>query len=108
MSRYKEHRPETLHNCIICGIETRTQRHHCVPRNALKSMGIKGTNNEINLVNVCGERDNDCHNYLDLKAINEHLFWSNGRLVSLDRVDGSTYILVHNQLPERRKKYYRR
>lgn len=105
MSRNKEHRPPNLHECVICGIETRTERHHCVPKNALKPIGIKGTNNETNLVNVCGQRDNDCHEVLDQKAIRERLFWNGEEFVPISQMPKETYVDIsrHNKMPKRRR-----
>jgi len=105
MSRNKE-RPTTLHTCVICGIETRTERHHCVPRNALKTIGVKGTDNEMNLVNVCGEKDNDCHEILDQKAIRERLFWKDGEFVPISQMPKECYVNInkYNEMPKTRRR----
>lgn len=105
MSRSKEHQPE-LHTCVICGIETRTERHHCVPKNALKPIGIKGTNNEANLVNVCGPKDKDCHLKLDQMAIRKRLFWRDGEFVPISEMPKETYVEIgrYCDMPKRRKR----
>lgn len=103
-----ERHPVILHTCEICGIQTRTEQHHCVPRNALRPMGIKGTNNEDNLVNVCSNRDNDCHEVLDQKAIHERLFWNGEGFVPLSQMPEDTYVITnrYNRMPSTRR-YHR-
>lgn len=106
MSRGKEHQPPNLHTCAICGIETRTEKHHCVPRNALKGIGIKGTNNEINLVDVCGPKDKDCHEQLDQMAIRKRLFWNGEEFVPLSQMPPETYVEIsrYSDMPKRRRR----
>ena len=100
----KEHRIH-LHTCVICGLETQTERHHCVPKRALQPQGIKGTDNPVNLVNVCSNGDNDCHEVLDQKAIRERLFWNGEGFVPISQMPKETYVEVsrYSQMPRVRR-----
>lgn len=62
-------RQEQNNICADCGCEVRKlQVHHIEPR----CQG--GSNQRFNLIGLCGEMDNDCHEKWDRLALNEHIY----------------------------------
>ena len=65
----EEIRKEQDYHCADCGIETkRLEIHHIEPR----CQG--GSNNRVNLIALCGEWDNDCHEKWDRLALDQHIY----------------------------------
>lgn len=59
-------RQEQDNCCADCGIKVRRlEIHHIIP----KCQG--GTNERVNLIGLCGERDNDCHEKWDYLALHQ-------------------------------------
>jgi len=62
-------RKEQNNICADCGIQTRKlEVHHIKPR----SQG--GTSERVNLIGLCGEQDNDCHEKWDRLALDQNIY----------------------------------
>jgi len=94
--------------CAICGRRTKLEIHHCVPFNALRRIGIKGTNAPETAVGLCGTRSIDCHERADKKAIHDRLFWNGEMFVPIEQMPQETYIIrkFNAKMPRRRKHRY--
>lgn len=78
-------------HCLICGRVTCLEIHHKIPENALKPLGIRGKCNEENGVGLCNPNGHGCHDLANKKAINEHLFFKDGKFVELSEIDPNQY-----------------
>lgn len=91
----KQHvREKQAGHCLICGRVTCLEIHHEVPENALKPLGIRGKCNEENAVGLCNPNGHGCHDLANKKAINEHLFFKDGKFVPLSEIDPIQYEVI--------------
>lgn len=81
-------------HCLICGKVCNLENHHIICKNALLPLGIRGKDIKENDVGLCGTNDNDCHEIADRKAIDEHLFFKNGKFVKFEEIDPIQYEVV--------------
>jgi HNH endonuclease len=73
-------RDEQNNICANCGEQTnKLEIHHIHPQ----SQG--GSDNRDNAVGLCGPKYNDCHQCVDLNALEDHIYWD-GTPISLDEV----------------------
>jgi hypothetical protein len=106
--------------CARCGDKFDwLSAHHKIPEHALRPLGIRGKNILDNAVGLCnGEHgkgegsEDDCHEVVDRMAIDNKLFWKEGRFVNLSEVDPNTYVLNNYDTPKvrgrRNKRHHRK
>lgn len=111
-------RKEQEGRCALCGdVVPELEIHHRVPANALRHgmNGVKGYDMKQNAVGLChGEfgkgkgSEDDCHERADRKAIEEHLFFKNGRFVRLEEIEPEIYTNCYEMPRVRKHKEKRR